>query len=285
MSVAAVCAFAAAGCAVGTAWEATGLIAEARVVARLLALGEVLGAVGTRGRAPSSGERQRLGAIMALGLLAGGWLLAGPWWGAGAAAGGPWLLGRVVLRRRARWRAALAAGAAPVARGLADALAGGHSVRGALVEVAGRGRNGAAVDVELLGAAAALALGEPTEAVLERLRDRAGGTGWETIAAAVLLQREAGGDLAGLLRELAADIEALRRAEADARAATAQARLTAWIVCALPLAAAVLGEVASPGAAGAILGHPAGVALCVAAAVLQGAAVLAVRRLARGVDG
>src|SRR5213078_122164 len=56
---------------------------------------------------------------------------------------------------------------------------------------------------------AALELGERTDAVLERLRDRtagapgAAGRGFELIVAAILLQHRAGGDLARLLREAA----------------------------------------------------------------------------------
>jgi tight adherence protein B len=102
--------------------------------------------------------------------------------------------------------------------------------------------------------AEALALGEPTESTLERLRARAGPGPWATIVAAMLLQREAGGDLAGLLRTAASALEDAARLERDARTATAQARFTGLLVCALPLAAAVLAELARPGYL-ASLGH------------------------------
>jgi tight adherence protein B len=101
------------------------------------------------------------------------------------------------------------------------------------------------------------------------------------MVAAILLQREAGGDLAGLLRALAADLETARRAEGEARTATAQARFTAVLVAALPLGAAVLAELAAPGSAAAVLGHPIGAALVVAALVLEGLAFVAVTRLSR----
>ena len=70
---------------------------------------------------------------------------------------------------------------------------------------------------------------------------------WDTIVAAILLQRDAGGDLAGLLRAIAAALEDAARVEADARSATAQARFTAWLVALLPVGAAVLAELADPG--------------------------------------
>jgi tight adherence protein B len=66
--------------------------------------------------------------------------------------------------------------------------------------------------------AAGLALGEPTEVALERLRGRARSRAWDTLVAALMLQREAGGDLAGLLRRLAAALEAaLERRRTPAR--------------------------------------------------------------------
>ena len=63
----------------------------------------------------------------------------------------------------------------------------------------------------------------------------------------MLLQRDAGGDLAALLRDLAAALEERGRVVADARSATAQARFTALLVTALPAAGLVLGELAQPG--------------------------------------
>ena len=77
---------------------------------------------------------------------------------------------------------------------------------------------------ELRAAAAALEAGARTEDVLERLRDRAADPGWDTLVAAALLQRDAGGDLARLLRDVAAALEDGARARLDARGATAQAR-------------------------------------------------------------
>jgi tight adherence protein B len=99
--------------------------------------------------------------------------------------------------------------------------------------------------------------------------------------AAVLLQREAGGDLAGLLREIAGALEATARAERDARTATAQARFTGLIVAGLPLGALALGELADPGSLPALLTSPISAVMVAAALVLQAAGLIAIRRLAR----
>ena len=170
--------------------------------------------------------------------------------------------------RRERWRAELARAAPAAARALADALAGGHAVRGALAVAAEGGVPGAA-GAELRAAARALALGARTEDVLERLRARAGAPAWDTIVAAILLQRDAGGDLAGLLRSIAAGLEEAARVEADARSATAQARFTAWLVALLPVGAAALAELADPGYVAALLRAPLAPWLLGAAAVCQ----------------
>jgi tight adherence protein B len=270
--------------AVAGTWEALAALeqaAPARVVARWL---EPLGALRREGRAPTVPERRRLALVGAGALLAGGWLVAGPLAGAACAAGGPLGVGRLVRARRERWRAELVRAAPGAARALADALAGGHAVRGALAVVAEGGVPGAA-GAELRAAARALALGARTEDVLERLRGRAGSPAWDTIVAAILLQRDAGGDLAGLLRSIASGLEEAARVEADARSATAQARFTAWLVALLPVGAAALAELADPGYVVTLLRAPLAPWLLGAAAVCQLAACALINRIARVGEG
>ena len=145
---------------------------------------------------------------------------------------GPALVVGAVRARRRRYTRAVRKGAAGVARALADAVGAGHSIRGA-IEVAAGGTAGAAGH-ELRATARALALGEPTADALEGLRRRAGDPAWDAIVAGILLQRDAGGDLAGLLRDQATALEAADRIGRDARTATAQARFTARLVLLLP---------------------------------------------------
>jgi tight adherence protein B len=172
-------------------------------------------------------------------------------------------------------------GAAPAARAVADALAGGHSLRGALAAAAGDGGVTGPAGSELRALARALALGAPTEVALERLRARAGGGPWDTLVAAMLLQRESGGDLAGLLRGTAAALEEADRLERDARAATAQARFTGLLVSGLPLAAAALAELARPGYLTSLLRSPLSVWLAGCAIAFQLLALALINRMAR----
>lgn len=270
-------AFAGACAAVLGAWEALGAAARAGAADRLRRVVAPLRRAD--GRGPTRPERLRLAALAVASAASGGWLVGGTALALLAAAGAPAAITVAARWRAARWSAALEDQAAEVARALADAVAAGHAVRGALAAAA-PGLDGAA-GRELRLAARALALGDRTEAVLERLRRRAGSRAWDTLVAALLLQRDAGGDLVGLLRRLAGALEAAERARRDARTATAQARFSAWLVAGMPLAAAAVAELASPGLMLGLLAHPVSLPLVVVAALLQGAGLLAIRRLAR----
>lgn len=261
------------------AWEALAALEHGGAAAlgsRLLAS---LRSAGREGRPPTTPERRRLTLVASAALLAAGWLVAGPPVGLLAAALAPWTVSRALRARHRRWRTELERGAPAAARALADALGAGHATRGA-VALAGSGLGGAGA-AELSRAARELELGERTEVVLERLRQRAASPVWDTVVAAMLLQRRSGGDLAGLLRTIASNHEEAGRLEADARSATAQARFTARLVTLLPVAAAALAELASPGYLRSILGTPLTAAALAAATVCQLLAYVLIRRIAR----
>jgi tight adherence protein B len=272
-------AFAAGAAAVFGLWEALAAVERSRLAAALERAIEPLRRAGREGRAPTPTERRRLALLATGSLAAAGWLLGGVAVGLLAAFLGPALVVGAVRARRRRYARAVRRGAAGVARALADAIGAGHSIRGAIAVAAGG--TGGAAGHELRATARALALGESTEGALEALRRRAADPAWDAMVAGILLQRDAGGDLAGLLRDQAAALEAADRIGREARAATAQARFTARLVLLLPAGAAVLAELASPGLIAGLLDHPLSVWLVGMAAVLQATAILAVARLAR----
>lgn len=274
-----VLAFGAGAAGVLGTWEALAAAEGTPLSSALARVVEPVVRAGREGRPATRPERRRLALIAAAALLAAGWLLGGPALGVVAGLAGPALALAVLRARWRRYGDELRRGAATSARALADALAAGHSIRGAVVEVAAALPGPAGHELRV--AARALALGEPTEPALERLRVRARSAAWDTMVAAILLQRDAGGDLASLLRELAASLEAAERIERDARAATAQARFTAWLVLVLPVGAALLAELGSPGFIRSLFTNPLSVWLAGLAVLLQAAAVVCVRRLAR----
>ena len=217
-------------------------VSAARGFARLV---DVVITLGREGRDPGAVERQRLLLVGAALALAAGSLLVGPAAGLALAAAGPWAVARLLRARRDRYRRAVDAELPSMALALADALAGGHSLRGALAE-ATRSLAGAAGH-ELRRTQAELAAGAPTDLALEAMRERVRSPRMDTLVAACLLQRSAGGDLARLLRQSARAMEEESRLDGELRAATAQARFTGLLVVMLPLAGALLAELASPG--------------------------------------
>ena len=269
------------GCAVFALWElAAGLLR----VRTLAAIGRALGparAAGRSGRAPSDVERRRMALVATCVAAATGALLAGPRTAILLAVAAPAAAALVIHGRRRRWRRRLEAGAPAALHALADAMAGGHGLDGALTIATSDGALSPPARHVLRSAASAVALGAPVAQALDGVRDAAGPGTWDAAVAAMLLQREAGGDLVALLRGVAAGGEAATRDVADARVASSQARLTARIVLGLPALAAAGLLVAAPRAAAAMLSRPLPVALLTGAGILQIMALLAVRRIAR----
>jgi tight adherence protein B len=244
------------------------------------ALAETIARVGREGRDPGALERRRLLGLAGVAGLAAGWVVFGLGLGLALGLAAPWAASRALRARRERHRRAVDAGAAAVATALADALAGGHSLRGAIAEAARGGVPGAA-GRELRRLAGELALGSRTDDALEAFRARVGSQRIDTLVAACLLQRRAGGDLARLLRDCASAFEDHARVLDEARTATAQARFTGLVVVLLPLGGALLAELASPGYLRGLAGSFLTLWLGGLALGMQVAAAVLIRRLAR----
>ena len=248
----------------------------ARSVADLV---EALVRVGREGRDPGTVERRRLLlAGAALAFLTGA-LVVGPLAGLVLGAAGPWAASRVLRARREHYRRAVEADAAAVAVALADALGAGRSLRSALAGAA-EGLSGAAGH-ELRRVAGELEAGARTEDSLEAMRLRVRSVRLDTVVAACLVQRRAGGDLSALLRETAEAFGDQARLEDEVRSATAQARFTGLIVVLLPVGGALLAELASPGFLIGLTTSFLTAWLMGIAVVLQVVAAVAIRRLGR----
>ncbi len=232
---------------------------------------------GSEGYAPSDAERRRLALLAAAGLPVAIALVVGPGPAPLFAAAGPALAGWVLARRRERYRRAVDSELAAIAIALADGLAAGRSVRGALA-LAGESLHGPPA-VEMARLRADLELGTPTKPALESLCERLRSPRVDAFAAALVTHGRTGGDLAGLLRRFAAAARERERVIADARAATAQARFTGMLVVAMPAGAAVLAEVSHPGFISSTLHDGLALVLLAVAAALQLIAFAAIRRL------
>lgn len=240
---------------------------------------EPLRRAGREGYEPTERERRRLAAVGAGTLLAAGLYLAGPWPAPVLAAAGPVAATWAVARRRARYRRAVERGIPEIATALADALAGGRSVRGALAAASASLEGPPAV--ELARVRADLEVGASTAESLAALGRRLHAPRVDSFIAALLSQQLGGGDLASLLRRHAAAAAERDRVAADARAATAQARFTGMLVVAMPAGAALFAELLEPGFIGRLVSDGVALVLLVVAAALQLAGFAAIRRLSR----
>jgi tight adherence protein B len=238
-----------------------------------------LSRVAREGYVPSADEQRRLallgsGAIAALAVLLTG---LGPL--TVAAAAGPWFVGAVVARRKERYRRAVERSVPEIASAIADAISGGHSVRGALAAAA-ESLDGPSA-AELARVAADLELGASTADALGAMRGRLRSERVDSLSTALLSQQVAGGDVAALMRRLAAAAAERDRVDDEARAATTQARFTGLLVVALPAGAALFAELLQPGFISRVLAEPASAAVLVAAAGLQVMGFAVIRRLGR----
>lgn len=243
---------------------------------------EPLRRAGREGYAPSALERRRLAVLGTVAAVAAGWFLVGVALALPLALAGPGLAGWAIAARRRRFRRAVERALPEVATAIADSLAAGRSLRAAIGSAASSLHGPASV--ELSGLGAELGLGAPTALTIERWQRRMRSPRVDAFAAALLSQRLAGGDLAGLLRRFAAGAAERDRVADEARAATAQARFTGLLVVAMPTGGAVFAELIEPGFLAKLLASPASAFPLALAAALQMLGFIAIRRFARVVE-
>jgi len=259
------------------------LIATPALAAWLRAALEPIARAGREGYTPSTPERRRLAALGSGAAVLGGWLLAGPTAAVALSLVAPGLVATTVARRRSSYRRSVERSLPDVSNAVADSLTAGRSLRASLA-AATTSLDGPAA-VELARVRAELDLGAPTSDAVAALRRRLRSPRIDAFCAAVLSQRLAGGDLAGLMRSFAEGAAERDRVAEDARAATAQARFTGLLVVAMPTGAALFAELMQPGFLGRILSSPVAALMLVLAAALQLAGFAAIRWICRVAEG
>jgi len=255
------------------------LLASPALARWLRAALEPLRRAGREGYVPSLVERRRLAALGMAAAALGGWFMAGPALALPLLAAGPALAGWAISSRRRRYRRAVEGSLPEVATAVADSLAAGRSLRAALATAATSLDGPPAAELARLGAE--LDLGAPTAEAVASWRQRMRSERVDGFAVALLSQRLAGGDLAGLLRRFGTAAAERDRALEDARSATAQARFTGLLVVAMPSGGALFAELLQPGFVVGLLGSPPAAMLLALAAALQLLGFVAIRRLSQ----
>jgi Flp pilus assembly protein TadB len=264
------------------------LAARETLIASPAALGwlrlalEPLRRAAEEGYAPSTVERRRLAALATGAAIVGGWFLGGIALALPLSVAGPAAMGWAIAARRRRYRRSVERSLPEVATAIADSLSAGRSLRASLPAAVASLDGPPAIELSRL--AAELDLGAPTVAVVKRWRRRMRSERVDAFAAALLSQRLAGGDLAGLLRRFAAGAAERERVAEDARSATAQARFTGLLVVAMPTGGALFAELLQPGFLTTLLASPPAATLLALAAALQVVGFFAIRRFSQVVE-
>lgn len=259
-----------------------GLLASPALARWLRFALEPLRRAGEEGYAPSTLERRRLAALGTGAAVLGGWFLGGLALALPLSVAGPAGMGWAIGARRRRYRRAVERSLPEVATAIADSLSAGRSLRASLPAAVAYLDGPPATELARL--AAELDLGAPTVDVVEGWRRRMRSERVDAFATALLSQRLAGGDLAGLLRQFAAGAAERERVAEDARSATAQARFTGLLVVAMPTGGALFAELLQPGFIARLLGSPPAAVLLALAAALQVAGFFAIRRFSQVVE-
>jgi Flp pilus assembly protein TadB len=243
---------------------------------------EPLRRAGEEGYVPSVLERRRLAALATVAAVAAGWFLGGFALALPLSIAGPAGMAWAIGARRRRYRRAVERSLPEVATAIADSLSAGRSLRAALPAAVASLDGPPAAEMSRL--AAELDLGAPTVEAVAGWRQRMRSGRVDAFAAALLSQRLAGGDLAGLLRRFAAGAAEQERVAEDARSATAQARFTGLLVVAMPTGGALFAELLQPGFLAGLVASPPAAMLLALAAGLQVVGFFAIRRLSQVVD-
>lgn len=243
---------------------------------------EPLRRAGAEGYAPSTLERRRLAALGTAAAIVGGWFLGGIALALPLAVAAPAGMGAIVTARRRRYRRAVERSLPEVATAIADSLSAGRSLRASLPAAVASLDGPPAIEMARL--AAELDLGAPTVEAVQGWRRRMRSQRVDAFAAALLSQRLAGGDLAGLLRRFAAGAAERERVAEDARSATAQARFTGLLVVAMPTGGALFAELLQPGFLARLLASPPAAVLLALAVALQIVGFFAIRRFSQVVE-
>lgn len=158
---------------------------------------------------------------------------------------------------------------------VASSLEAGHSFLRA-IQMLGEESDPPLAD-ELDRVLAETQLGDPLVDALERMADRVDLDDLRWVVQAVRIQQQVGGALAELFHTLADFMRAREEVRLETRALTAEARLSAWLLGALPVFVLVVLQVTSPGYLNPILSGGGLFALFLALILATGGVVMIMR--------
>jgi tight adherence protein B len=124
-----------------------------------------------------------------------------------------------------------------------------------------------------------LSFGLPFREAMLNLRARVPVADLQFVIAAILVQKETGGNLAQVLDKTAHVIRERLRVAGEMRVRTVQGRLTGWMLCALPFVMFIGMNVLHPGYGRVLFEDPRGQTMITYAAILMVIGILVIRRI------
>lgn len=232
------------------------------------------------GTGRSAGELVAASALLALVGAVIPWVLAKPWvfsvLGAGLLSVLPWLwLHRKVAQRMQRFERQI-----PEALDLMGrALRAGHAFPTAVKMVADEMQD--PIGREFRQLFDETNFGIPQNEALLRLAERVPIDDLRYFVIAVMIQRESGGNLAELLDNISAIVRARLKLLGEVRTLSAEGRLSAWILGALPFCVAAVIQLVNPGFMAVLWTDPIGLRMVGGALLLMAVGVWWMRKIIR----
>lgn len=122
-------------------------------------------------------------------------------------------------------------------------------------------------------------LGVPLDTALQRLVERLPTADLDLLVTAVLVQRQVGGDLAGIMDKMAFTIRERQRIKGKIMSQTAQGRMSGIIISVLPLALLAILNVVSPDYMSTMFRHPLGITLLAIGAVMIFLGIIMIKKI------
>ena len=188
-------------------------------------------------------------------------LLTNPLFGLLAAAATPFLAKVVLTVRRDKRRGKFEAQLTDTIQMLIGGLRVGHSVMRS-VEAAAQEAD-APTSEELLRIVNETRIGKDTRLAFEDVADRMDSEDFRWISQAIQINREVGGDLAEVLDQVAGTIRERSEIKGQIRSLSAEGKMSAYVLMALPLGVAVILAFINPGYLNVFVEKPLGIAMLV----------------------
>lgn len=160
---------------------------------------------------------------------------------------------------------------------MSSALKAGFSITQALENVANENRRPISFEFTLL--IQELRLGVQFDLALKKMADRVQSADFELVAVAILTARQTGGELTGILERLAGVIRERIRITQRIRALTAQGRMQAVLIAAIPFLLMFIMAYIAPDIMSAFFSSPVGILIMLGVIVLVATGFLIIRKI------